>query len=604
MRKLALLPLLLVAANTRVLAADISIPLQLGAGYFQQQIIKQVFVDPGQTFTAWNDDSGCNHLVLSNPQVTTSSSGIALRMKGEGRVGSPAGGLCIPLIPWGGFIDVLMQPSPRATVVRLKIVDSKLSNVQGKADVGGTIWNWTKEYVHPQLSAIQIDFAKPLTELKTVTPALFPYADEQSVRRILNSLHISSVDTNQEGLFVTMSMAVTDNQSRTPDKPEPALSPTELAQLNESLKFWDVFITVVAKQAALATNNDNLREQLLSVLLNARHEILEVLAVERQQGQDPVRQLFLETWHQLAPLLRQISLTMPADSALDFVGFIGAVDALQAIDAVGPSLNLDISSDGLRRLARMITPGNIDNPLLYDERVDPDLRRLFDFGPPLELPKSDSPPPSGLNWLIKSAWAQDSWDRKTIFKLNQWIPTKENLHGYLMRVLWLLEDVVFKVLRDNPLEDSFQEIFHPLMLASAWQETCWRQFVEKDGERKPLKSSIGAVGIMQVSPRIWRGFYHPKALTWNINYNALAGGEILHHYLTHYAIRKQEHKRTNNIHDLARATYSAYNGGPSHLARYRHKDTPNRLKRIDQAFWHKYQLIRDGNSLAVKQCYS
>ena len=193
---------------------------------------------------------------------------------------------------------------------------------------------------------------------------------------------------------------------------------------------------------------------------------------------------------------------------------------------------------------------------------------------------------------------------KTIFKLNKWIPTKENLHGYLVRVQWLLEDVVFKVLRDNPLEESFQQIFHPLMLASAWQETCWRQFIEKNGERKPIKSSVGAVGIMQVSPRVWRGFYHPKALTWNISYNANAGGEILHHYLTHYAIRKQEHKRTNDIHDLARATYAAYNGGPSHLTRYRSKSTSKRLKSIDKGFWHKYQLIRDGDTLAVKQCYS
>ena len=234
--------------------------------------------------------------------------------------------------------------------------------------------------------------------------------------------------------------------------------------------------------------------------------------------------------------------------------------------------------------------------------MDPDLRRLFDFGPPLPVPENQPPTPSSFNWLIKSAWAQDSWDRSTLFKLNKWIPTKENIHSYLTRVLWLLEDVVYKVLRDNPLQNSYQEIFHPLVLAAAWQETCWRQFVEEDGERKPLKSGIGAVGIMQVSPRVWRGFYHPNALTWNINYNALAGGEILHHYLVHYAIRKEQ-ERTNNVHDLARATYAAYNGGPRHLTRYRLKKTPERLKRIDSAFWQKYQMIRDGDTLAVKRCY-
>jgi len=27
------------------------------------------------------------------------------------------------------------------------------------------------------------------------------------------------------------------------------------------------------------------------------------------------------------------------------------------------------------------------------------------------------------------------------------------------------------------------------------------------------------------------------------------------------------------------------------------------LKKIDDSFWEKYQQVRDGNQLAVKQCY-
>ena len=109
---------------------------------------------------------------------------------------------------------------------------------------------------------------------------------------------------------------------------------------------------------------------------------------------------------------------------------------------------------------------------------------------------------------------------------------------------------------------------------------------------------------MQVSPRVWRGFYHPKPLTWNIHYNATAGTEILRHYLGHYAIRKEEHKKTNDVQNLARATYSAYHGGPGHLTRYRKKSTSKKLKNIDESFWRKYETVRDGNSLAVQQCYN
>lgn len=599
--RLVLFFTLLFASNTFAFGASISVPLQLGEGFLQQQMIKQIFDDPGQTFTAWDDGSGCNQLVLSRPVVHTLTSGITLRMAGEGRAGTPVGELCLPLIPWNGFIDVLLRPVADDQSIRLEVIDSSIKDADGKENTAGAVWNWTKQYAHPKLAGVRISFTKLLNDLKRVAPMLF--ADSQHARQILSSLTVSDVSTDQQSVRVHLAMEVPDIQSYAVTQHEPALSTAELVQLEQNLKHWDVFLTLVAKHAAAAAQDQAISEQLLAILLNARHELTAALTADQQSSTDSVRRLFLTTWNELSPVLRQISLGIPSESALDFIAFIGAVDALQAIDAVGPSLNLDISVDGLRRLARMITPAGVPDPLQYDEEVDPELRRLFDFGPPLQVPENDLQRPSSFNWLINSAWAQDSWDRSTLFKLNKWIPTKENIHGYLTRVLWLLEDVVYKVLRENPLQESYQDIFQPLVLAAAWQETCWRQFVEKNGQRKPLKSSIGAVGIMQVSPRVWRGFYHPNALTWNISYNALAGGEILHHYLTHYAIRKQEHRRSNNVHDLARATYAAYNGGPGHLTRYRIKKTPDRLKRIDDAFWQKYQIIRAGDSLAVKRCY-
>lgn len=585
-------------------AASVSIPLQLSAGYLERQALRRIFVQPQQTFVAWNDGSGCNHLVLSDPDMTSSASGIQLRMSGDGRVGSPVGELCIPLFPWTGFIDVLLRPVAAGDSVHLEVVDSKLTGLDGKPDVRSTIWDWTKQRVHPQLSAIEVDFGKPLAELRAAVPFLFPGADANRIQRILSTLTVSEAASTPSGISMTLQLTVPDAPERAEPTPEPALTPAESAQLEELFKYWDVFVTLVAKHAAIAAADPETREQLLAILLDARHHILEALTADpRPAGRDPVRRLFLDTWKELAPVLRRISMHTRDEATLNLVGFIGAVDALKAIDAVGPNFNLDISTDGLRRLARLIVPGDAQDPLRYDEEVDPELRRLFDFGPPPQVPEPEAPQPTTGSWFINSAWAAGSWDRSTLFKLDQWIPTPDNIHGYLVRVRWLLEDSVYKILRDRPLDDKVEPIFEPLMLAAAWQETCWRQFVETDGQRQPLRSSIGAVGIMQVSPRVWRGFYQPKALAWNINYNAIAGGEILHHYLTHYAIRKQEHEKTRNLHNLARATYAAYNGGPGHLTRYREAKTPENLKRIDRGFWQKYETIRGGDSLAVIQCY-
>jgi soluble lytic murein transglycosylase-like protein len=148
-------------------------------------------------------------------------------------------------------------------------------------------------------------------------------------------------------------------------------------------------------------------------------------------------------------------------------------------------------------------------------------------------------------------------------------------------------------------------MFKPLVLATAWQESCWRQFVEQGGKYVPINSGTGSVGIMQVNQHVWRGFYDVSGLHWDIGYNARAGAEILHHYLVDYAIVRDEHIKTGDIQNLARATYAMYNGGPQEMVRYRSADTPASLRAIDEAFWDKYQTImtKERNGLAVAECY-
>lgn len=582
-------------------AAEISIPLRLGTGYFQHLAVKTIFTDPDQTFVAWNDDTGCNHLVLSEPVVSSDPAGILIHMTGEGRAGTPVGNLCIPLVPWQGEIDVRMKPLVGAggRSIELSIADSSVRNSRGETALGGAIWNWTKDYVHPRLATMQVDLSRSLGNVHSAARMLFPGGDTGPVDGILDSLSIKEVSADKEGLSLRLSMK---NDTQVDARhAEPALTSAEIARVGEVLAGWDVFVTLAAKQAAMQTSDPVLRDALLAVLLNTRHEILWILGTVSPGSQDPVRGLFLDTWSRLAPLLRKISIGIPDDSALDFFAFVGALDALQAIDAAGPGLNVDISVDGLRRLARLIAPPGTADPLRYSEGVDPVLRELFDFGQPVSLP---SPGPSSvIDWLINSARAQSAWDDSEYSNIYRWLPTRNNINEYLARVQRLLEEVGNNVVHDKELEEPYRDIFHPLLLASAWQETCWRQFVVRDGMQKPITSSVGAVGIMQVSPRVWRGFYHPDPLTWNIAYNATAGAEILHHYLVHYAIRKEEHKKSNGVQSLARATYSAYNGGPRHLTRYRKKTTSPKLQRIDEAFWRKYEAVRAGNPLAVRQCY-
>jgi soluble lytic murein transglycosylase-like protein len=313
-------------------------------------------------------------------------------------------------------------------------------------------------------------------------------------------------------------------------------------------------------------------------------------------------------------------------------------------------------------MARMIEPSPFADPTAYSEVVDNELRELFGFGaalpdsgeetiedealpaeepapraaPETETPPAPAPSPTATATPSPTAPAEPVAPTpgpepsaapvpppapqslfapvprfeillvagKVARSLDQWIPTREELLDYLPRVGDLLGATALRTQRKKVLAGSYAKLFRNLVLTTAWQESCWRQFVRKGNTVAPLTSSVGAIGIMQVNPHVWRGFYDVKQLRVSTKYNALAGSEILHHYLVDYAIKKGEDQVRKNPDDLARATYAAYNAGPRQLDRYRRKFLKNQVgHRIDADFWEKYQQIKKGDDLAVKSCF-
>jgi hypothetical protein len=187
-------------------------------------------------------------------------------------------------------------------------------------------------------------------------------------------------------------------------------------------------------------------------------------------------------------------------------------------------------------------------------------------------------------------------------RLNRWAPTRDDVREYLPLVRQVLEEATRLTLAKQSLDDDFHQLYGWLVLATAWKESCWRQFIRIGDRLQPMRSPVGALGIMQVNPRVWRGFYDVKGLGQDIAYNSRAGSEILLHYLRDYAIANAEHTTTGSVDNLARATYAMYNGGPGHRTRYRRKSSKG-LRRIDDSFWDKYRRIKSGDVMAVMECY-
>jgi hypothetical protein len=371
---------------------------------------------------------------------------------------------------------------------------------------------------------------------------------------------------------------------------------------------WDAFLTNVVKKLAQDFRPD-LRDQLSEVFLDSRYHLVQML---NSGASDPVPQLFTDAWGQLAPLLKQAIPGASQQTASQYTSFIRAMDAASSVSGIGQRLGVfRITPDALRGASRLLGTGVAD-PLAYVLDVDTGLRGLLGFT--AELPASRPSPlleqgsleqlrrkASAATRLLQARSAHAAEVETDYDRLNEWVPEPREIPDYLLEVQKLFVETSSRVLAKSPLASEHQQLYRHIVFATGWQESCWRQFTKKGAKLAPLASATGDVGLMQVNRVVWRSIYDLKGLNGDIGYNGNAGAEILYQYLTRYAIRKQEDKQPGG--HLARATYSAYNAGPSGLARYRGVRQSPTWKKVDEAFWAKYQAVSAGEELAVKSCY-
>jgi hypothetical protein len=297
-------------------------------------------------------------------------------------------------------------------------------------------------------------------------------------------------------------------------------------------------------------------------------------------------------------------------TASQYSSFIGAMDAASSFSGLSQSLGLfRVTPDALRGAARLLGTGEAD-PLAYTMNVDSGLRGLLGFTSELPQPRpapgleqgrwqrlQDKASSSARSLMLSPAFAAEA----DFSRLNQWVPDNQELQDYLLEVRRLLTELVDRVLVKSTLAQEHRQLYRQIVFTTGWQESCWRQYIKKGEKLTPLASTTGDLGLMQVNRITWRSLYDVSGLSGDIRYNRLSGTEILHQYLARYAIAKKEDKQPGD--HLARATYSAYNAGPGGLARYRGVRQSPEWKKVDDAFWSKFQTVSAGQELAVKSCY-
>jgi hypothetical protein len=185
-------------------------------------------------------------------------------------------------------------------------------------------------------------------------------------------------------------------------------------------------------------------------------------------------------------------------------------------------------------------------------------------------------------------------------KLHAVVVNEGNVSWYRRDLGQLLDLAARYQLQDDALEVPARRSWPILLKATAWQESCWRQYVISHRRIWYLESTTGDIGLMQVNKYVWRGFYSLVRLRWDIVYNLTAGSEILHHLLA----GSSNHLHSNDPAVLARATYAAYNGGPDAYNRWLKPHEPEALRETDEAFWMKYQATAAALPFDILSCAS
>jgi len=582
------------AATPPAQTTKVVIPLRLDYPLLQQLLVAQLFSGDGQSRELLNDPGGCSELVLSKPDLAPRDGQLEVLADLRARVGVGAPGACATVLTWQGRIGVAGTPRIRNGGTALGFAPQRtwLLDQAGRPVTDDRLQRLVDTAIRTLFEHFVVDLAPQLESVGALLPEVLPRHSRQQIEALLETLTVHELRVADAWLAASIAFDV--QPASQPPRPERALTEKELARWEERWQLMDALLVLAVKHYAAATDLRELRDALLDVLIESRYRLRDALVQTPGTGEDAVRAWFLQSWRALAPVIRRIGMDQPGQEHLLLFSVIAATDALAALDQLGPGVGLDISADGLRRLARMIDADAGEELLEYSTDIDPALRQL------LEDSLETAPPPSAWRLqfsLFPQAQAAD------VGRLNSWAPQREDLAEYLPQVGALLQQSAGKALDKRDLDPAYTELFHRLVLATAWQESCWRHYVVTDDRKLvPLRSGSGDVGLMQVNERVWRGFYSQQQLRWDIAYNGAAGAEVLLDYLIRYAIPKGEHRQPGGATNLARASYSAYNGGPSQVARYRSGRASSYGKQVDAAFWEKYQQVAAGNELAVSRC--
>ena len=646
-------------------AVEVKVPLNIDYITLTEAFRHQVYDGPAGRAELWVGSDKCQYLYAYRPRFERKDGALMLGTDADLSLGVAVAGKCLTPITWSGIIEVETQPYIGADLaIKFHVVNINLYNSAQQKSVLLSGFDLIKSHFIPRIEDFSYDLHASLHQLENLLQAAAAPDLAERVNTGLSTMRpMSAVVPGDEGLKLALELKVPEIATPAQSVVPAPLSPDEIAAWQEMLDDWDAFIVFAIKQLAGTVGDKQFRAQLFDVLLDSRYRLVAALAQPQvNAGPDPVRLIFIDDWSRLRTIIQSAARRqILGGRALEFLSFVSAGDALFAADQAAPALGMRISQDDLRQLAHVLAPQYAGDPLSFSYDTDPQLQRLFGFTEPLESPgpleapvpdttpaaastvtpaaplispsptaspgpsrSSPAPAPTStfrskpdtttgptgmrawFRWFSpQDASASEDPMATQIFSLGsalkRVVVEEANASVYAQSIERLLTLITQREITDQGLAPQYQQTFLSLVKSTAWQESCWRQFIRVNGHVRFLESDTADVGLMQVNKHVWRGFYGIRRLEWDIVYNAGAGAEILLRLMSADTARATT-QDSYSVAEIARSTYAAYNGGPNAYNRWRRPDETAEARYIDESFWTKFRAVTAGQFFDILSC--
>jgi hypothetical protein len=353
---MAVFSLLMISSGNGA-ADSFNLPVQLDYSLIKKALITQLYTGAENTAELWNDKQGCSFLKLSDPKINGQNGLIRLLNKVQAKFGTAIGGQCLTVLQWDGVLETLQQPTLNAvhTVLSLPVTQASAYDQQGRRLTIDKLQDLIKRIAEPKLAAVKIDLNESRSDIEHTVAQFLPKENEADLKKILDTLKFTSAEAKDEGVLIKLGFTASSKIAAR--RPAAAFTDVEQKQWQAVWQEWDVFLSKAIKQASNDAKSEELRDTLTEILLESRNAFQAGLKERDANAEDPVRKFFTTTWQRLAPILRTLAKELPEVQGLRYLTFIAATDVIYELENIGAPFGLDISSDGLRRLARILMAG-------------------------------------------------------------------------------------------------------------------------------------------------------------------------------------------------------------------------------------------------------